>query len=303
MSRLLELFVNNLLPILLIALGGFALGRFLGVKPDSLSKTAFYLLSPALLFSLVSSSEVDVSSAVRMALTVILLMASLSLITLVAARLLKLERNLQLAVLLAVIFMNAGNFGLSLNHFALGEEAVTFSGIFFAVQVILVNSVGVLIASSGSRSWRDAFIGLLKVPGLYALALALIFRFSALAPPLPVQRSVDLLAQAAIPVMILLMGVQLSHIQWGGVSRPMILATGMRLVVSPLLALVIGGLLGLQGPARQATILEAATPTAVIAIVLGTEFDLEPIFLTSVVLITTILSPFTITPILALIGA
>jgi predicted permease len=238
-----------------------------------------------------------------MAITVILLMASLSLISLAGARLLKLERNLQLAVLLAVIFMNAGNFGLSLNHFALGEEALAFSGIFFAVQVILVNSVGVLVASSGTRPLREAAVGLLKVPGLYALVLALIVRFSALEPPVAITRSVDLLAQAAIPVMILLMGVQLSQTRWGGVSPPIALVTGMRLILSPLLAFLIASLLGLQGAARQATVLEAATPTAVIAIVLGTEFDLEPGFITGAVFVTTILSPLTITPILALIGA
>jgi hypothetical protein len=124
-----------------------------------------------------------------------------------------------------------------------------------------------------------------------------------LTPPTAIERSIDLLTQAAIPIMILVMGLQLAKVSWDGLSRPLLLASGLRLVVSPLLVVGIAALLGLSGAARQAAIVEAATPTAVIAIILGTEFDLEPLFITSVVLATTVLSPLTITPILAIVGA
>jgi predicted permease len=44
-------------------------------------------------------------------------------------------------------------------------------------------------------------------------------------------------------------------------------------------------------------------PTAVLTTVVAAEFDLEPEFVTGVVLATTVLSPLTVTPILALLGA
>lgn len=303
MSELLLLFANNLLPILLVALGGVVLGKYLGVSPDGLSKTAFYVLAPALLFSLITNSEIEWSEALQMVWVVLLLMVILGTITSAATRLLGLERNLRLAVLLGVLFMNAGNLGLSLTRFAFGETALAFASIFFAIQVGLVNTVGVFIASSGTRTIRQALVSLLKLPGLYALGLALLVRITNYTLPTPLDRSVELLAQAAIPVMILVMGLQLARIHWNGFSRPLVLATGLRLLVSPLIGVGIAILLGLTGTPRQAAILEAATPTAVIAIILGTEFDLEPLFITSVVLATTLLSPLTLTPILALLGA
>lgn len=303
MSDLLQLFADNLLPILLVAFAGYLLGRYLGVNPDGLSKTAFYVLAPALLYSLITNSEINATQALQMVGVVIILMVALGAISLLTTRLLGLERNLQLAVLLAVIFMNAGNYGLSLNLFAFGEKALAFASIFFATQVVLVNTVGVLVASSGTRTLRQALAGLVKIPGLYALAAALIVRSLHLTPPTGIERSIDLLSQAAIPVMILVMGLQLAKVRWEGISRPLLLASGLRLVISPLLAVGIVLILGLSGAARQASILEAATPTAVIAIILGTEFDLEPLFITSVVLATTILSPLTITPLLAIMGA
>ena len=53
----------------------------------------------------------------------------------------------------------------------------------------------------------------------------------------------------------------------------------------------------------KAGVIEAATPTAVLSTVLSTEFDTEPAFVTSVVFTTTLLSPLTLTPLLAYLGA
>jgi predicted permease len=44
-------------------------------------------------------------------------------------------------------------------------------------------------------------------------------------------------------------------------------------------------------------------PSAVICIVIASEYDAEPAFVTSVVVLTTLLSPVTLTPILSFLGA
>jgi malate permease and related proteins len=303
LSELLPLFVSNILPILLVAMAGILLGRFLHVNPDGLSKTVFYILTPCLLFNVVIENQIQGVEAFQIFALAILLMVALGTVCLVAGRLLRLERNLHLGVILAVIFMNSGNFGLSLNLFAFGDSALAYASIFFAIQVILVNTIGVMIASMGNLTIRQAAIRLAGLPSLYALGLALAVRFFGISLPPVIQRPVGLLGQAAIPIMLLIMGLQLQKIRWAGITRPLVLASGLRLVASPVLAILISGLIGISGTARQASILESATPTAVIAIVLGTEFEMEPLFLTSVVLITTLLSPLTLTPILAFLGA
>jgi hypothetical protein len=58
-------------------------------------------------------------------------------------------------------------------------------------------------------------------------------------------------------------------------------------------------LLGLSGPARQAAILLASMPAAVITTVLALEFDLDPSFATSAVFVSTMLSPFSLVLIIA----
>ena len=121
--------------------------------------------------------------------------------------------------------------------------------------------------------------------------------------PLPLNRTVTLLSNAAIPVLMVLLGIQLYHAKWNGDFRSLILSNSMRLVAAPLLAVGFAFLFGLQGPAKQAMITEAAMPTAVVVTVLAIEYDVDPAFVTSAVFASTLLSPITVTPILALLGA
>jgi predicted permease len=63
-----------------------------------------------------------------------------------------------------------------------------------------------------------------------------------------------------------------------------------RLVLAPVLAWWIAGAVGLQGLGRDVTVLESATPTAVVTTILATEFDSDPPFAAMCVLVTTLCS-------------
>ena len=201
------------------------------------------------------------------------------------------------------MFNNAGNYGLSLNFFAFGESALAHASVYFATSVILMNTVGVLIASYGSANLKNALLELLKTPVVYAVVIALVFNYTGWELPTPVHRSVEILADAAIPLMMILMGVQLQQSKWTRRVRAVGFSTVMRLVGAPLVALLVAILFRLEGPARQAGISQSAMPTAVMMTVLATEYDVEPSFVTMAVVISTLLSPLTVTPILAMLGA
>ena len=174
--------------------------------------------------------------------------------------------------------MNSGNFGLSFNQFAFGQEGLAQAGIFFVSMSIATYSVGIFIASMGKASPRQALVNLLKVPAIYAVLLAVVFLRTGWQLPLPFQRTTQLLGDAAIPAMLVLLGMQLSAIRWDGQIRPLLLANSLRLLISPLVALGLVLVLGLAGIARQVGVLEASMPSAVLTIVLATEYDVEPAF-------------------------
>jgi malate permease and related proteins len=73
----------------------------------------------------------------------------------------------------------------------------------------------------------------------------------------------------------------------------------LSLVVSPLLAFPVAMALGLSGPAFEAGIVQAAMPAAIVTTILALEFDLDPTFPTAVVFLSTLLSPLTVTVLIA----
>jgi len=303
LNNLAGLFINNLFPILLIAGIGYLCGKYLQVEAKSLSRVIFYVFSPCLIFNLLTTSELSNSDLFRMMGFAISIVVCVGTVTFLIGKMLKLTRTMLAAVVLTTMSMNAGNFGLSLNLFAFGEAGLAQASIFFVSTALMTYSVGVGIASLGRTSFKQSLLKLFQVPAIYAVILALMTIASGWRLPMFLERTTTTLAGAAIPAMLILLGLQLQRNQRTRNIPALVLANGMRLLGGAAFGLLLGTLFSLEGIAYQAGVIEAATPTAVLATVLATEFDTEPAFVTTVVFTTTILSPLTLTPLLAYLGA
>lgn len=303
MTGLLTLFANNILPIFLAAGTGYLLSRFLKVNPRTVSQVGFYIFTPCLVYKLLTTSQLSGSEALRMAVFTIASTLVVGALTWALGRLFKFDRRLLVAVLLVAMFSNAGNYGLSLNLFAFGETAVAHASVYFVVSIVLTYTIGVVLASLGKSGLKEALLGMFKVPALYTAILALLSNAIQWKLPLPVERSVFLLGDATIPTLLVLMGIQLGNSQWDGQRLALGVANLMRLVVAPAVALGIVLLLGLSGAAMQAAISESGAPTAVFMTILATEYEVEPSFVTAAVFTSTLLSPLTMTPLIAWLGA
>ncbi|MFC2064333.1 AEC family transporter [Chloroflexota bacterium] len=303
MKELLSIFANNLLPILLIAGAGYLLGKFLHVDPRPFGKIIFYVLIPVLVVDLLTRNQLSTDDILRTAGFTVLLLIITGAIAVFAGKLLKLKRPILLAVLLTTIFANVGNYGLPLISFAYGEDALSFASIYYITIAFLVNTVGVLIASMGKLSLKESLLGVLKVPSTYSIIAAIILIKTDWLIPAPMERTITLLSSAAIPSMLILLGLQLQHAEWTKNLKAISMAVVLRLIIGPIIGFLVSGVLGMKGPPRQAGIVDSALPTAVLTTILATEYDLEPKLVTSIVFITTILSPLTLTPILFFIGS
>jgi predicted permease len=303
LALLADILVNNLLPIFLVAGAGFVLGRT--ARPDlpTLSRLAFYVLSPCFVFNILLATTLSVDELGRMALFAVAVIALSGLLAWVIARALGLSQILTSAFLLVNLFANTGNYGISLNQLAFGDAAAARASIYFVCSTVLVYSLGVFIAGHGRANARQALLNALKVPALYAVLLAVPAKLSGWQAPQPLDAAIRLLAQAAIPVMLLILGVQLARTPRIERPRMVAAASGLRLLSGPLIGLALALLFRLDGPARQAGIVEASMPPAVINTILALEYDSEPSFVTSTVFVATLLSPLTLTVILALLKA
>lgn len=303
MTTLLRLFAENIVPVLVVAGVGFALQRALHIDPSPLSRVAFYAALPALQFDLLVSSDILPAHLGQMMLLATALIACMATIGILLSRALRLPQPIAAAFILSVTFMNAGNYGLSVSKFAFGETGLAWASVFFVTSSMLTNAVGVYIATVGRTSPWKAAIGLLKVPALYSIPLALLVRSNGVTIPPFVARPIELLAAAAVPIMLLLLGMQMAKA--GMPQRPALvgLSSGLRLIASPVLAWLLLPAFSLPALAGKVAVLEAGMPSAVLSSIIATEFDTEPGFVAGAVLVSTLLSPLTLTPILALLGA
>ena len=119
--------------------------------------------------------------------------------------------------------------------------------------------------------------------------------------PLFLDRSISLLGDASIPLMLVILGLQIGEVRALPRSKTILIgaAAVLQLVVTPVIALLIAHWMGLTGISRQAAVLQASMPAAVATTVLAVQYDLDSALVSGTVAITTILSPLTLTPLIA----
>lgn len=297
--------LSVVLPVFLVA-GVSALAQTrLRLDIRTLSRLAFYLFSPALVFDALSASDVSGGEIGQITAVVVLMTAAVWLLGAVAARLLRLNGPTAAAFLVSILVMNAGNYGVSVNLFAFGQPGLARASIYFTLSAVLASSVGVFLSARGRASTSLALRRMVRVPLVYAAALGLVFNLGNLVVPEPLAKAIHLLGQASVPLMLVVLGIKLAetfqarqrsvHLTAIGV------ASALRLLVAPALAWTFAGLVGLGGLARSVTVLESAMPTAVMSTILATEFDSDPSFAALCVLVTTLLSLPTLTILLNLL--
>jgi predicted permease len=297
-----QLFADNLLPVFLAAGAGWLLAGFVRLDARAISHVAFSIFAPCLIYHVIVESRLPAGDVVRMMGFAVVTLFAIGAVAALVARLAGWSRTMASAFVLCAILPNAGNFGLSANALAFGDEALAHASLFFVTSSMITYTVGVLVASLGRASVRDALVGLVRVPAVWSTLLALVMLNRGWSLPGPAARTVGLLADACIPTFLVILGVQLRGAGLGTRPVPLAAAAGLRLVGSAAVALLLAPLFGLRGVAWQTGVLQASMPTAVISIIIATEYDVEPEFVTSVVFLTTLICPLTLTPLLAYLG-
>lgn len=301
MSELIAIFINILTPVFaLVALGYFVAPR-LGLEPRTLSRFAYYLLTPAFLFNILSGAQIPAALALRMALFIITVSAGGIVVSWLVARALRTGREVTSAHVLIAAFGNVGNFGLPIIQFKFGDEALAPASFYFLVLSIFGFVIGVMAATWQQGNVAQAVGKAFTTPSVMAAILAVALGGLGIAVPLFLQRGVGLLAGAMIPTMLVVLGAQLATMGIPTVSRDVVLASVLRLVVGPVLALLLVIPFGLTGIPRGAGILQASMPAAVLAALIAMEHNLMPNFVTTAVLLSTLASAVTLTIVLAIV--
>lgn len=297
------LFVQVILPVFLIILAGFTLEKTLRPDFKTLTDCALYLFAPALVFSALMRQHIHFALAGNLALFMILYTAVLLGLAAATGRLLRLETGARSALSLTTAFMNIGNYGLPLTFFAFGNAALNVSVLIFVLFNIPLGSLAIVLAQGRKAPLLDALGNAARIPIFHAVLLAFACKVLELRVPDFILRPTELLGQAAVPLMLVLLGMQLARTRLT-TARPgfISLICGIRLVLAPLIAWGLTSVLGIEGLPRKVLILQTSTPSAVLPLLYSLRFNNRPELVAGAILATTLLSAISLTVILYLLG-
>jgi predicted permease len=267
-------------------LGGGAAGM--------LSRLSFFVATPALLF--LTLAEADTATVLSLAL--IGSAGSAALVALLYAGLARWRWRLPAAQLttgaLASSYVNAGNLGVPVSVYVLGDASYVAPVLLFQVLVMAPVGLAVLAGSRAAPTWSQLLTQPLRTPVVIGCALGLLLAASGLEPPAQLLEPVELIAALAVPAALLSYGMSLHGAPrpaTGGLAGQVWLAVLLKVVAQPVLAYVLGRwVAGLDGTALLAVTVTSALPTAQNVFVYASAYDRGTLLARDVILLSTVLS-------------
>lgn len=300
--RVLQVLVDVLVPVFAIVALGYIMARVTDVESKTLATLAYWVLGPAFIFDILSEAELAPDVVLKIVAASVLVMVIVGAVAVVVMRLAGADFSTVAAAVLTSTHGNVGNFGLAICTFAFGAAVLPIAG----VVMVTVNTVGILIgvgmATIRHGSLFRAALTAIASPLALAVLPALLVNVTNATLPIWLDRPISLLAAAMIPVLLLTLGIQLAGMRRTGLpSRLVSLPIVLKLVAAPLVAWLAVTLLDLSGDAGNVVVLQAAMPAAVFTSLIALEHDLEADFVTSAVLVGTLISAVTLPVVITLL--
>lgn len=298
-----SVFVQVLLPILVMFGCGWLLDRRASLNLDTLVQLNIRAVVPAFIFHTIVSSALDAALAGRVfAFSLTIIVAMLAAGALVG-RLLGYRAEETRALQLGTMFYNSGNFGIPLMSLAYPGTGPLLQVFIVLAQNISTFTIGLFVASSANvRGWR-AGLPMLRQISLWAVAAA----FAVRAFSLPVREvrwlwvPVEYFSNAYIGLALVTLGVQMSKVTAHKSFARLGWAVGMRLLGGPALACALVGVFGFHGETACIMILSTSFPTAVNSALIAHEFKADAEFAAAAVFYSTLVSMFTVTVVITLL--
>jgi predicted permease len=217
----------------------------------------------------------------------------------VVGRLARLGRPTLSALMLTAAFPNLGNYGLPVVVLAFGQAGLAIGTLVLAVQSVYALTLAVIIASSGHGSIRSSVGQVVRQPVIYAVVAAIVLNLAHVTMPAFIMSALTLPAQASIPVMLLVLGMNFAGTT--RIEQPALvgIAVFTRLVIGPAIGWLIVEALGVGGVARGVLLVGSAMPTGVFTILTATQYNARPRFVADVVVAGTLPSIVTVTAVVA----
>lgn len=293
------------LPAFMIFFAGFIGQKMMDFDIRSISKVALYIMSPFLAFRTFYVNELTVEYFYIILFCLILCFVLMAIVW-ITAYFTKATKQQMSAMMLGGAFMNSGNYGAPIVLFALGKVGFDYAVIMMVFQSFLMNTIGLFFASLGGEeeaSIKDSFRKVIRMPVIHGATAGIILQLLSVTIPKSFMEATSLIADASIPTVMLVLGMQLAVIANKRVAyRYVTWVTLIRMIVSPVLAIIIVSFMPISTLLKDVLIIQAAMPAAANTTMFAIQFGTEPDLVSFTTLITTILSIVTIPIVLMYLG-
>lgn len=261
----------------------------------SLSLTAFYVASPALLVTVLEDSDPSRVLSGPLVATAAGVVVSAGLVVAYAlAR--RRDPGTTVVAMLCSAYVNAGNLGIPIAAYALGDAALVVPALMMQLLVLQPLALTVLDVITSPR--RPSVAKILSRPVTNPLTIAsflgLTLAITGSELPAAVHQPLELVGGMAVPAMLIAYGValRLGPLPGRGVAPEVLAAVSvLKMVVQPVAAYVVGRFaVGLDGHDLFAVTLLSALPTAQNVFVIATRYDRGSLLARDAIFVTTLAS-------------
>lgn len=300
-----ELFIvfnSSILPIFIIITAAYIYNRLAHPDISRIVHLVTMIFVPVFVFDSLMDKKLTLGMLINPFIFMILLTTALILISHFTAKITGSDEDDRITLILAGSMINIGNFGIPLIHFSYGEMADVYSVLNFIAFNIPLSTVAIYLTSK-EKHVKKILMDIAKIPIFYSIILALLVSYFSIPIPKSINNCIELSGPAAVPLLIFILGLQLSNIRMKqGFIALLIPGIIIRLIISPFVALGILALLGVSGLEMRVAMVQTSAPAALLPLLYAIRFKRSPDFLATMIMITTILSGVTLTLLIRILG-
>jgi malate permease and related proteins len=281
-------FLNILLPLFLLIGGGFVISRLFSLPEGPLVRVVTDFFMPLLIFYSFCTTKISLDTITRLFGAVSLVVAGTLGVTWLFCKAFKLDIRITAPPLL---FTNSGFLGIPIMKLWGGLAAMNLVIIYDQIQTFYIFTLGIIIVTGGYK--LSGIMEIVRSPLIWAILLGFGFNLTGTEVPGPLLEAFRFGGEAAPALAIFSIGMTLNNYKVR-LDLKIVIGVLIRIGLGFLLGLGAAALFGFSGMAAVVIVVASALPSGVFSVVLPVRYGLNGQYAGSVLIITTLLSLFTL---------
>ena len=259
----------------------------------ALNRTAFFVATPALLFTVLAQSDVRELFSTFIVTIFCTVLAGAAVYLVLSRLFFRQPVPETLLGATSSTYVNANNIGLPVSIYVLGSAQYVAPVLLLQLLVLAPITLAILDMTTGGRvTVRSVLTQPVRNPMIIASLAGVVVATTGVSVPAAVMAPLDLLGGAAIPMVLLSFGMSLhgERLMKAGTARsPVLVASVIKIALMPIVAYVLGRFVfGLESEQLFAAVTFSALPTAQNIYNFAARYNRGVVVTRDVVLLTTI---------------